>query len=204
MATLKIYWVDPGTLHANPKNPRLIKNKDFKQLVKDISEFPKMLEIRPIVHDENLMILGGEKRWRACLELQLKKVPVINAKDLTEEEKRRFILKDNTHAGSFDAQILGEGWGDDELKEWGLDDLKKMKVDPQQEGDVEFSEELDEESNYIVLKFHKDIDWLQIETQFGLAKTHSKRQNGKPWSKGVGRVVDGMKAIKKLQEMHNH
>ncbi len=65
--------------------------------------------------------------------------------------------------------------------------------------EIEFSMELDRKSNYIVLKFERDIDFIQAEGILGLKRTHSKRQNGKPWSQGIGRVVDGVEAIEKIK-----
>ena len=74
-------------IKPNPDNPRLIKDDKFKKLVESIREFPQMLELRPIVIDENNMVLGGNMRLKACLELGMKEVPVIYAKDLTPEQK---------------------------------------------------------------------------------------------------------------------
>ena len=73
----------------NPDNPRVIKDDNFKRLVKSIKEFPKMLQIRPIVVNEQMVVLGGNMRLKACKEAGLKEVPVIKAGDLTEEEQNR-------------------------------------------------------------------------------------------------------------------
>jgi site-specific DNA-methyltransferase (adenine-specific) len=105
----------------NEKNPRFIKDHKFKQLVKSIKEFPEMLKIRPIVVDSNFVILGGNMRLRACIEAGLKEVPVIMANQLTEEQKRRFIITDNVGFGEWDWEALANEWDAEELADWGLD-----------------------------------------------------------------------------------
>ena len=79
-------------IKSNPNNPRLIKDHKFKQLVKSIQDFPQMLELRPIVIDENNMVLGGNMRLKAWIEAGLTDVPVIHANNLTEEKKRKFTI----------------------------------------------------------------------------------------------------------------
>ena len=108
-------------LKSNPNNPRLIKDHKFKQLVKSIQDFPQMLELRPIVIDENNMVLGGNMRLKACLEAGLTDVPVIHANNLTEEQKKEFIIKDNISFGEHDWDVLANEWNIIELDEWGLD-----------------------------------------------------------------------------------
>jgi len=108
-------------IKSNPNNPRLIKDHKFKQLVKSIQDFPQMLELRPIVIDENNMVLGGNMRLKACIEAGLTDVPVIHANNLTEAQKKEFIIKDNISFGEHDFNILANEWNIIELDEWGLD-----------------------------------------------------------------------------------
>ena len=108
-------------IKSNPNNPRLIKDHKFKQLVKSIQDFPQMLELRPIVIDENNMVLGGNMRLKACLEAGLTDVPVIHANNLSEEKKKEFIVKDNVGYGEWDWDDLANNWNALELTEWGLD-----------------------------------------------------------------------------------
>ena len=108
-------------IKSNPNNPRLIKDHKFKQLVKSIQEFPQMLELRPIVIDENNMVLGGNMRLKACLEAGLTDVPVIHANNLSEEKKKEFIVKDNVGYGEWDWSELANTWEIDLLQDWGLD-----------------------------------------------------------------------------------
>ena len=108
-------------IKSNPNNPRIIKDHKFKQLVKSIQDFPQMLELRPIVIDENNMVLGGNMRLKACLEAGLTDVPVIHANNLSEEKKKEFIIKDNVGYGDWDWDDLANNWDALELTEWGLD-----------------------------------------------------------------------------------
>jgi len=105
----------------NKSNPRIIKDDKFKKLVQSIKDFPQMLEIRPIVVDENNIILGGNMRFKACIEAGLKEVFIIKANDLTEEQKYEFIVKDNVGFGEWDWDQLANEWDAEKLDDWGLD-----------------------------------------------------------------------------------
>jgi site-specific DNA-methyltransferase (adenine-specific) len=104
----------------NPNNPRLIKDDKFKKLVQSIKDFPEMLNIRPIVVNQDMIILGGNMRYKACKEAGLKEIPIIIT-DLTEEQQREFLIKDNTSGGEWDWDILKKEWDLELLDEWGLD-----------------------------------------------------------------------------------
>jgi DNA modification methylase len=108
-------------IKTNPSNPRIIKDDKFKKLVKSIQDFPQMLELRPIVIDENNIVLGGNMRLKACIEAGLTDVPVKQAKELTEEQKKEFIIKDNVAFGEHNWEILANDWNVEDLTEWGLD-----------------------------------------------------------------------------------
>jgi ParB-like chromosome segregation protein Spo0J len=105
----------------NKSNPRIIRDSKFVKLVQSIKDFPQMLEIRPIVVDENNIILGGNMRFKACIEAGLNEVFIIKANDLTEEQKHEFIVKDNVGFGEWDWDILANEWDTEKLDEWGLD-----------------------------------------------------------------------------------
>ena len=105
----------------NPSNPRIIKDDKFKKLVKSIQEFPQMLELRPIVVDANMIVLGGNMRLKACVTAGLKEVPIVIADNLTEEQQAEFIIKDNVGFGEWDWELLANQWDADSLVEWGLD-----------------------------------------------------------------------------------
>ena len=118
---MKVLKVKISEIKTNPKNPRLIKDDKFKKLVKSIQEFPQMLELRPIVVDENNIVLGGNMRLKACIEVGLKEVYIVKAEDLTEQQKDEFIVKDNVGFGEWDWDILANEWDTEKLTDWGLD-----------------------------------------------------------------------------------
>jgi len=107
-------------IKKNPQNPRTIKDDNFKKLVNSIKSFPQMLDIRPIVINADGIILGGNMRFEACKAAGLKEVPVILADNLTEEQQREFIIKDNVSGGEWDWEALHNEWDVAELAEWGL------------------------------------------------------------------------------------
>ena len=118
---MKSELVDIKTVKSNPNNPRIIKDDKFKKLVNSIKEFPKMLEIRPIVVNEDMVVLGGNMRLKACKEAGLKEIPIIMASELTEDEQKQFIIKDNVSGGEWDWEMLANEWNAEELDAWGLD-----------------------------------------------------------------------------------
>ena len=110
-----------NTVKANPNNPRIIKDDKFAKLVKSINEFPQMLNLRPIVVNDDMVVLGGNMRLKACKEAGLKDIPIIKASELTEQQQKEFIVKDNVGYGEWDWSDLANNWDSDQLEEWGLD-----------------------------------------------------------------------------------
>jgi len=117
---VQIEYVKANKIKINPDNPRVIKDERFKKLVQSVREFPKMLEIRPIVVDANMMVLGGNMRLRACIEAGMKEIPVLRADTLTDEEQRRFIIADNVGFGDWDWEPLSNDWDSEQLIDWGV------------------------------------------------------------------------------------
>ena len=130
-----------GNIKANPNNPRIIKDDKFKKLVKSIKEFPEMLNIRPIVVDSEMMVLGGNQRLKACIEAGLKEVPIIVADAFSEDQKKEFIVKDNVGYGEWDFDLLKVDYDVLKLEEWGLDIHESIE----DEDGVEYSEEYGED-----------------------------------------------------------
>jgi hypothetical protein len=183
----------------NPNNPRLIKDDNFKKLVQSIKDFPEMLEIRPIVVNADMVILGGNMRFKACKEAGLKEVPIIIADNLTEEQQREFLIKDNVSGGEWDWSLLSE-WDSEQLENWGLDipnNLEEIKAtkDIPDIGEIEFSEELLLEHNYIVLYFDNAMDWEVAQEIYGLKQVKSKDSSDKTKKIGIGRVLNGKNFI---------
>jgi len=108
-------------LLPNQENPRFIRDEKFNKLKKSIQDFPEMLNLREIVVDENMVILGGNMRLKALEELGITEAPTKIIKGLTESQKREFIVKDNVGYGQWDWDILANDWDNDLLDEWGMD-----------------------------------------------------------------------------------
>lgn len=186
----------------NPNNPRVIRDVKFKKLIKSIQEFPDMLNKRPLIvftdTDGKYCVLGGNMRLKALNELKYTEIPVILADEWTEEQKAEFLIKDNVGFGEWDWNELANEWNAEKLDEWGLE-VPEIK-EPEQQAEVEFSEFIDEENNYVVIFFDNRIDWISAQTHFNLKTVSSKRSNGKPWSKGIGRVINGGQYLKNLRD----
>lgn len=118
---MHIHEVKISEVKKNPNNPRTIKDEKFAKLVKSIRDFPEMLRLRPIVVNDEMIVLGGNMRLKACKEAGLKVVPIIKASDLTEDQQREFIIKDNVGFGEWDWEMLANEWDDAKLADWGLD-----------------------------------------------------------------------------------
>jgi hypothetical protein len=162
-------------LKSNPNNPRIIKDDKFIKLVNSIKEFPKMLEIRPIVVNADMIVLGGNMRLKACKEAGLKEVPVIFAHDLTEDEQKQFIIKDNVGFGEWDWDMLANEWEPELLEDWGLSthsvyDGSDINLDDFFEEDN--SEK--EKKNKIILEYTDDE--YELVTQAFSNHTGSKEQ----------------------------
>jgi len=118
---MKIETISLNKIKTNPNNPRLVKDDKFDKLVNSIKTFPEMLKIRPIVVNDDMIVLGGNMRLKACKEAGLKEVPIIKASNLTEEQQREFIIKDNVGFGEWDWEMIANEWDKDEVESWGLD-----------------------------------------------------------------------------------
>jgi site-specific DNA-methyltransferase (adenine-specific) len=120
---------------ANPSNPRTIKDDKFNKLVQSIKDFPQMLELRPIVVNDDMIVLGGNMRLKACKEAGLKEVSIIKASELTPEQQAEFIVKDNIGFGEWDYELLLNAYDSSELEAWGLDlpDLPEKELEAEED-----------------------------------------------------------------------
>jgi len=157
-------------IKPNPSNPRIIKDDKFKKLVKSIQDFPQMLELRPIVIDENNIVLGGNMRLKACIEAGLKDVPVKQAKELTEDQKKEFIVKDNVGYGEWDWDDLANNWDEQLLTEWGLD-IPNFDAGGYADQNKELSLDDVSDSMTITLKYTEDEYHLVKEQLLKIAAT---------------------------------
>ena len=137
MELVKISKVKP-----NETNPRFIKDSKFKKLVKSIKEFPEMLKLRPIVVNKDMVVLGGNMRLKACKEAGLKDVWILKADNLTEEQQKEFIVKDNVGFGEWDWDILANDWDIKELEDWGLDGFP-FDIDADEKDEDDYSKKIE-------------------------------------------------------------
>ena len=176
-------------VRPNKANPRIIKDNKFHKLVKSIKEFPEMLEKRPIVVDENNIVLGGNMRLKASLDAGLKEVWIDTAEGWTEEQKNEFIIKDNVNFGEWEWDMLSNEWNSAELEDWGLDVWQNADdvIAMVNKGD-EYSEwvgmpefEPKEEPFKIVINFlnEKDRDKYVQENKL---KFLAQKEGGRTWS----------------------
>jgi len=181
--------VNVATLKTNETNPRYIKDSKFKKLVKSIKEFPEMMEKRPIVVDENMVILGGNMRYEAAKAAGLFEVWIDVAEGWSEEKKREFIVKDNVGFGEWDWDILGNDWDNETLTEWGLDVWNPDdEVDYSILDDEDFGSELEDLQNGVKKAIQIPFELEHYEEAFELVKY---------WREKKGYV--GMMLIEKLK-----
>jgi len=144
----------------NPNNPRIINEEKFNKLVNSIKTFPQMLEKRPLVVDENMILLGGNMRLKALKTAGVKKVWIDIAEDWSDEQKKEFIIKDNLGYGEWDWNIIANEWDNNKLNEWGLDVWVDSDLDDFFDNDETNDEE---ETTTISLKYNKDDGTLVKE-----------------------------------------
>lgn len=137
--------VNIAAIKPNEENPRFITDAKFKKLVKSLKEFPEMLETRPLVVDEDMVVLGGNMRLKALKSAGLFEVPVHQVIGWTDKQKQEFIIKDNVGFGQWDWDILANEWHGESLKDWGID-LPEFEAEPDYSilDDVDLSEQLDD------------------------------------------------------------
>lgn len=117
-----------AAIKPNEENPRFITDAKFKKLVKSIQDFPEMLEARPLVIDEDNIVLGGNMRLKALKSAGVIDVPVKRVIGWTTDQKKEFIIKDNLGYGEWDWELVANGWDADQLEDWGLD-IPSFEVD---------------------------------------------------------------------------
>lgn len=167
MIKAKIQKVSISSIKENDANPRFINKNKFQKLVNSVKEFPEMLSLRPIVVDKDNIILGGNMRYKACKEIGLKEVYIIQADDLDEKKAQEFIIKDNVGFGEWDWDILANDWDTDLLEDWGLDlNIDNAIDDLEEDDDIELpqSVQLEPPKEYILIMAEPNsVDWEELK-----------------------------------------
>ena len=168
---MKSELIKISKVKANPDNPRLIKDIKFKKLVNSIKEFPKMLELRPIVVNDDMIVLGGNMRLKACKEAGLKEVYVVKASELSAREQREFTIKDNVGFGEWDWDMLANEWDNNELDNWGLDVWQpETNVDYSILDDEDVSNQLEDMTNGVKKAIQIEFEPEHYEKAYELVK----------------------------------
>ena len=167
MIKAKIEKVSISSITENAANPRTINKHKFQKLVNSVREFPEMLSLRPIVVDKDNVILGGNMRYKACKELGLKEVYIIQAADLDDKKAQEFIIKDNVGFGEWDWDILANDWDTDLLEDWGLElNIDNAIDDLEEDDDIELpqSVQLEPPKEYILIMAEPNsVDWEELK-----------------------------------------
>ena len=196
---MKIEYVETSKLIPYARNNKKHPEKQIKKIMKSIKEFGFKV---PVVIDENNVILAGHGRMEASKRLGLKEIPCVKELDLNEKQKKAFRLADNGigKEGSYDIENINIEL--EELIELDYDisflgfEIKEFK---DEEKEIEFTDELLESHNYIILYFDNDVDWEQAKTLFELKTKKGLHKNPKMATKGIGRVLKGSEAIQKIK-----
>jgi hypothetical protein len=172
---MNIVKVKISEIKLNESNPRFIKDDKFKKLVKSIKDLPQMLDIRPIVVNKDMMVLGGNMRLKACVEAGLVEVPIIIADNLTKEQEKEFLIKDNVGFGEWDWDIIANEFNDEQVIEWGLD-IPNFDNNEGEDIEIEQSLQIMPKNEYVIIFANSESEeWEEIKTLF---KCKTVRQGG--------------------------
>lgn len=190
-------------IKPNPNNPRVLKDDKFKKLVQSLKDFPEMANVRPIVVNTEMIVLGGNMRLRAMQEAGWKKAPV-QIVDWSIEKQNEFIIKDNVGYGEWDWDVLANEWNESELITWGLDIPELKAIDEAEEGDnikIPKSLQVIPKKEYVIIMADEDSDeWLELQQIF---KCGLVRQGGckiGSSSDKVGRGIERVFDLKTFKE----
>jgi len=159
-----------GKIKSNPNNPRTIKDDKFFKLVQSLKDLPEMAKVRPVVVNQDMVVLGGNMRLKAMKEAGWKEVPV-EVVDWDEDKQRQFIIKDNVGFGEWDWEMLANQWDVEQLEDWGLVipsfDINADYADKNKEIDVD-----DLEGTMVLkLNYSEEEYWRVKEALLKIAST---------------------------------
>jgi hypothetical protein len=150
-----------STLHENPKNPRTITDAKFEKLKKSVLEFAdKMMPLRPIIVDNQGMVIAGNMRYKALVALGREEVPdgwVKNIGDMTAAEVKRFVVADNLPFGEWDFKKLSDEWGIKDLCDWGMEKIDFGFSLNAKDENIEVGENIPEYISFVVTENEKEF-----------------------------------------------
>ena len=199
----KVQYYAIEELQLLEDNPRTITKKQLETLKTSIKNNPDFFEARPLILSNRTgknVILAGNQRFRAAQALGMKQVPCVLLEGLDEEREKEIVIRDNVSNGAWDMDALANCFDEQKLTEWGVELSWKAQQEKVEEPDLEFTEILGEENNYIVLKFDNKVDWLSAQTFFHLEHKRDlfTAEGGGLKQEGLGRVIDGAEALRAL------
>ena len=207
MQKLNIVYKQIKDLKPYKKNAKKHNKEQVEQIANSIKEFGFT---QPVIIDKNNCVVAGHGRILGAKKAGLKQVPTVCLEDLTEEQIKAYRLIDNKlNESEWDSDLLKQSLEeiaemDMEVFGFTIDSLADETVEVEPE--VPFTEILNEENNYIVLKFENKIDWINAMGVLGVEKVKAyptkKDGNKKSFGEraGVGRVIDGVKVLKRINE----
>jgi hypothetical protein len=181
-------------IKENPNNPRSISKGKFRKLVNSIKEFPKMLDVRPLVINSEGYVLGGNMRLKAIKELGFQEVKVIVADEFTKEQEKEFLIKDNLPFGEWDIDMLANEYNLEDLVNWGfsaselaLEKIEDIINETEYDEDPVYpiSPKISEKHDYVMIVCDNSIDYNNLLTKLGL----EYNQDYKCQRVGMGRVI---------------
>lgn len=204
-----------GQVEGLPMNPRQWTQGEVNRIAQSLEETPELFAMRPIIavlSGGKKVILGGNLRYEGSRKNGYEEVPcIVLPEDTPVDKMKQIVIKDNGSFGDWDFDALANEWDDLPLTDWGVpawnveDEVDKVQKDEELIAKVPFTEVLNEEHNYICLFFDNEVDWLQAQTLFDIhpVKALPTKRGGTQslaFQKriGVGRVINGAKAIEKL------
>lgn len=205
---MEIIYKNIDDLKTYGQNPRVISDRAVEAVASSIEEFGFKV---PIIVDGNNVIVAGHTRREAAEQLGMDEVPVIIADDLSEEQVKAFRLADNKVAefsdwdiGMLEEEISDLISDDFDMEQFGFEITRKLEEtndgdDEEVKPEVEFTTELGEESNYIVLSFDNSVDWLQLQSVFDLKRVKALDSKDGYEKIGTGRVVDGIEFLEEVR-----
>ena len=191
--------VSISEVKPNPSNPRIIKDAKFKKLVQSLKDLPEMAQVRPIVVNQDMIVLGGNMRLKAMKEAGWKEAPVAVV-DWDEDKQRQFIIKDNVGFGEWDWDELANTWDAELLSDWGVDVPELKAIDDAEEGDeikIPKSLQVIPKKEYILIMADEDSDeWQELQNIF---KCGLVRQGGCKIGSSSDKVGRGIERVFDLQ-----
>ena len=157
-------------IKENPNNPRKLGKDKYQKLLKSIQDLPQMLSLRPIVVNSDMVVLGGNMRLKALKELKYKEVPIIIADELSEDQQKEFLIKDNLGYGEWDWDMIANEWDMPLLKDWGMD-LPNDFVTQEEYEDIEPSGYDSTQKWFLNIEFENEQDcekWYNSLIEEGL------------------------------------